>query len=387
MRDSLLHGGLPIVLVFAAAISCLGISRPARAHAHDEPRVIGYFTEWNPAFSVDKVPAKLLTHFNYAFARITDGKCVIIDEKRAPTHLDDLRELKKQNPRLKTLISVGGWTDSSGFHDAARTDESRRTFAQSCAEFASKHGFDGVDIDWEFPGGGGLDKSKGGPEDKRNFTLLLEALRKALDEQGQSDQKRYLLTIAAPAGPHHFEHIEFDQIHKYLDWINVMTYDFAGPWSKLTGFNSPLHSVPEIAPLSTEGTVKAYLDGGVPREKLIVGVSFYGRGWGGVKDVNHGLGQPHDGKAPVPSGEFSYRNLAKNHIGKATRYWHDQAKVPWLYDSQSQIMVSYDDPQSLKLKAEFVRDNNLGGVMFWELSQDDDDSSLLNALHAGLRHP
>ncbi len=193
---------------------------------------------------------------------------------------------------------------------------------------------------------------------------------------------RYLLTIAAPAGG--YTRIELDRIHAHLDFINLMTYDFAGPWSEHTGFNAALHPVaahPEQP--SASAAVEAYLKAGVPREKIVIGAPFYGRGWTGVKNVDHGLFQPHD-KKPVKgtheSGYWSYRGLVKNELQQCERFWHDAAGVPWLFDAKRGLMITYDDPQSMKLKANFARDQNLGGVMFWELSGDDAKSSLLNAL-------
>jgi chitinase len=180
--------------------------------------------------------------------------------------------------------------------------------------------------------------------------------------------------------------MELDRIHRHLDWINLMTYDFAGDWSPRTGFNAPLYSADETG-RSADATVRGYLAAGVPPEKLTLGVPFYGRAWGGVKDVNHGLGQPHAAKPPRPpgGGGFSYRKLAASYIDQsARRYWDDRAQVPWLYDAKAEQMVSYDDPQSLRAKAKYARDKKLAGVMIWELSEDDERSSLLNALRYGL---
>jgi chitinase len=351
-----------------------------------EPRVIGYYAEWKKHYPVEQIPAGKLTHVNYAFAIIADGKIAYRNAELAKANFPKLAELKKRHPHLRTLISVGGWADSERFSDASLTAESRQLFAKSCADFANEHALDGVDIDWEFPVSGGDKDHIARPEDKRNFTLLLAELRSQLDARGKVKGKRYLLTIAAPAGG--LQRMEVDQIHQHLDFINLMTYDFAGPWSKTTGFNAALHPVPDQPEqMSASKAVEMYRKAGVPAEKIVLGVPFYGRGWTGVNDANNGLFQPRDDAAAKGSrvGPDQYKELKDDKDGKAgKRFWHEQAKVPWLWNPQTRVFVSYDDPESLKLKAQYARDKKLGGVMFWELEHDDEQSSLLNALREGL---
>jgi chitinase len=346
---------------------------------------VGYYAEWKKQYPVEKIPADKLTHVNYAFAIIKDGKCAMRMPELSKANFPKLVELRKSYPKLQTVISVGGWADSDKFSDAALTEESRQAFAKSCADFAGDTGFDGVDIDWEFPVSGGDTDHVARPEDKRNFTLLLAELRAQLDARGKTENKRYILTIAAPAGG--LQRMEVDQIHRYLDFINLMTYDFAGPWSDTTGFNAALHPVsghPEQA--SASASVEAYLKAGVPADKIVLGVPFYGRGWTGVKDADNGLFQPRDDKAAKGTriSETNYREL-KNVKPPASRFWHERALVPYVWNPQTRVFITYDDPESLRAKAAYAREKKLGGVMFWELEHDDEKSSLLNALHEGLK--
>ena len=211
-----------------------------------------------------------------------------------------LQILKKKHPHLKTLISVGGWTQSGRFSDAALTEASRGKFARSCVAFLTRYGFDGVDVNWEYPCGGGMEGNKSRPADRENFTLLLAELRQQLDARGKADGRHYLLTFAAPTGPKMIEGIELAKAGALVDWVNLMTYDFHGGWSPITNFNAPLYASStdpsdEISRkrLNVDAAVRAYRDGGVPEVKIVVGVPFYGRGWGGVKNVNDGLYQPH----------------------------------------------------------------------------------------------
>jgi chitinase len=398
-------------------ILCGMILSLSAAHAQElksAPRIVAYFAEWGiyqRKYNVADIPADKLTHVNYAFAKIQNSEAALFDpyaaiDKAYPGDTWDpgvlrgnfkqLQVLKKKHPHLKTLISVGGWTLSGPFSDAALTDISRQKLAKSCVAFMKKYDFDGVDIDWEYPGGGGLETNKTRTEDRQNFTLLLAELRKQLDAQGKLDKKKYLLTIAAPAGPKTYKNIELDKIAVHLDWINLMTYDFHGSWSELTNFNAPLFAA-KADPTKDEtirtrfnadAAVKAYLKAGIPADKLVLGVPFYGRGWSGVKNVNNGLYQPASKTPPKgtwEAGMFDYKDLAANYVGKYQRFWHDEAKCPWLYDEKAGIMIGYDDAESLRIKAEYVLEHRLGGVMFWELSGDDAKNTLVNTLHKTLR--
>ncbi|HVO69685.1 MAG TPA: glycoside hydrolase family 18 protein [Aggregatilineaceae bacterium] len=373
-------------------------------------RIIGYYTSWSiyaRKYFVTDIPADKLTHINYAFANVSEkGECIVGDEwadtqypypddpPNAPFlgNFHQLNALKEEYPHLKTLISVGGWTWSDHFSDAALTAESRAKFARSCVALMKQYGFDGLDVDWEYPVSVGANPELGRPEDTENFTLLLADLRAQLDAQGEQDGRvHYLLTIAAPAGPYHYSDFQLGQIHPYLDWINVMAYDFHGGWETTTNFNAPLYAAsddsnPDDASLNADAAMQAYLAVGIPAEKLVLGVPFYGRGWSGVPDIHGGLFQLATG---VPDGTwepgaFDYNDLEANYLPTSARYWHDEAGVPWLYNADRQLMISYDDPESLRIKAAYVRSESLGGIMFWELSGDTGAHTLLNALYEQL---
>ena len=284
---------VPFISVLCASVSLWFNSSAFAASA--QPRVVGYFAEWTD-YCADQIPADKLTHINYAFGVIKDGQCALQKREAAEAKLAGMRKLKQAHPKLQTLISIGGWIDSGPFSDTALTDQTRKTFAKSCVEFLRKYDLDGVDIDWEFPGGGGYEKEEFRKQDTQNFTALLQELRRQLDDAGLADHKHYLLTIAAPAGGTHLKNIELAKVHPLLDFLNVMAYDFAGSWSEKTNFNAPLFSPPDdpAGPSNNgDAAMKAYLAGGVPPDKIVLGVPFYARAWTGVADVNHGLYQPH----------------------------------------------------------------------------------------------
>jgi len=380
----------PTATIITFLVAC-AFAAACKAAEPVAPRVVGYFAEWTD-YRADQIPADKLTHINYAFGVIKDGKCSLNKREASEAKLAGLRTLKETHPNLHTLVSIGGWIDSGPFSDTALTDQTRQKFAKSCVEFLRKYDLDGVDIDWEFPGGGGYEKEKFRAQDTQNFTALLRELRHQLDDAGLADHKHYLLTIAAPAGGTHLKNIELAKVNPLLDFLNIMAYDFAGFWSEKTNFNAPLFSPPDdpAGPSNNgDAAVKAYLAGGVPPDKIVLGVPFYARAWTGVADVNHGLYQPH-GKKPakaIASGaEWTFNDIQAHYLDKGPqRFWSDAAKVPWLFDAKSGLMVSYDDPQSIRIKAQYARDHHLGGIMIWELSEDDAQSSLLNAIQSGLR--
>jgi GH18 family chitinase len=382
----------------------------------DGPKIVGYFVEWGiygRNYNVTDIPAEKLNVINYAFANISpDGRVVIYDswaavekafpgdswEKMPRGNFNQLAKLKEKHPHLVTMISVGGWTLSNRFSDVALTPASRAVFAQSAVDFMVQHGFDGVDIDWEYPVGGGLESNVYRPEDKQNYTLLLRELRARLDAQGAKDGRKYYLSIAAPAGDDKIRNIEPAGIAEACDWINIMTYDFAGGWEKKTGHQAPLFSPEgrEATAVSTlwsvDGAVSQFLEVGVDPKKLVVGVPFYGRGWSGVPATNSGIGQLSTGlpQGSYEPGVFDYKDLVSLIQSRPDTYqvFEDtNAEASFLYaPSQNGLWVSFDDTEIVKRKVDYIKDLGLGGAMFWELSGDtkDPSTSLLEVLHRGL---
>ncbi len=397
----------------AAGSAPSGGGAGSKAGAGGEPaagsaRVIGYFAAWSVYgrdYHVADLPAAQLTHVNYAFANVSAAGEIELGDPYADTDkaypgdgwepgqrrgsFHQLELLKQKHPHLKAMISVGGWTWSGRFSDVALTAASRKKFAASCAAFVEAWGFDGVDVDWEYPVTGGLDTNQRRPEDGHNYTLLLAELRQALDQKGEALGRRLELSIAAPAGPAIYEGMELAELSKSTDFINIMAYDFQGGWSPRTGFNAPLYAAPEDPSPASErdslnvaAAASAYVARGVARDKIVIGVPFYGRGWAGVTPTHAGLFQPFSGlpQGTWEAGVFDWKDLAANYLPKATRTFHAGAQVPWLFDAKSGLMISYDDPESIGLKAGYVKQEGLGGVMIWEMSGDDDQRSLLTAV-------
>jgi chitinase len=401
---------LHVIASLLALAACVHRAAPSTQPADDVPRVVGYLASWgvrSKGTRIAELPGDRLTHVIYAFARITpDGRlalgdrCLDLGECAGQSgqggvapggNFGQLRTLKERYPRLKLLVAVGGWTGSGRFSDIALTPESRRAFVESAIDLVIRRQrglFDGIDIDWEYPVGGGLPANAKRPEDRRNFTLLLEELRRQLDAQGARDDRRYLLTAATAAGPSHVANLELDRVAALLDWINLMTYDYhAG--SRIAHFNAPLYA-PAGDPtpqLNVDASVRLYRDAGVPPGKIVVGVPFYGRSYGRVPSTNRGLFQPAGGPAPREwgPGELDYDALIRKRpeADGFRRFWHPDARVPWLYKESVGTWITYDDAQSIGQKADYVRQRGLGGIMAWELGGDD-GGTLVRTIHARL---
>jgi chitinase len=359
----------------ARVLSCLLclLSAPASVFAADSAsippfRVIAYVASWSiPA----NIPAEKLTAINFAFAHIDASGKIGFDQPQIAASLQRLQGLKKRNPQLKLIVSVGGWM-ADGFSDAALTAESRGRFAGSAVDLVRRYALDGLDIDWEYPGQG-VAGIRFRPEDKPNFTLMLKALREQLDAAskaaGRTGADRYVLTIAS-ADREYFEHTEMNRLHVYLDWINVMSYDFFNSLTPTTGHHAGLFrsARAQQTDRNAAASIRQHLAAGIPANKLVLGVAFYGRGFTGVTPGHNGLNQPYERY----EGDHSYTDLAAKLIGKQgfVRYWDAKAEAPYLWNATTRTFITYDDPASLTRKRAYAKALGLGGVMFWELSQD-----------------
>jgi chitinase len=369
------HLAWTVVCISSWCAAPLGAAQAEQvASGASEFRVVAYVASWSipPVIHAEK-----LTHINFAFAQIDRSGKVAFERPGAVESLRALLALRKKNPELKIIVSVGGWM-AEGFSDAASSDASRDAFARSAAQFLGEHALDGIDLDWEYPGQG-VAGIKYRAEDKKNFTLLLRTLRERLDaDSAGRSVKRYLLTIAS-ADREYFDHTEMDKLHVYLDWINVMSYDFFNSLTRTTGHHAGLYrsELAAATDRNADASIKQHLAAGIPPEKLVLGVAFYGRGFTGVTPQNNGLNQPYERY----EADHSYAELAGKFIGKQgfVRYWDDRARAPYLWNDASRTFITYDDPRSIGIKARYARENHLGGMMFWELSQDR-DGELLNVI-------
>lgn len=393
-----LYGTTLVWLVAAAVLPFGGVRAWAaglRSAGKGGKQVVGYVFPRDRVLGSEEVSATGLTRVNYAFANIRDG-LMVEGFANDGANYAVLRALKKKNPALEVVPSVGGWAWSGQFSDVALTRESRAKFIDSVVVFLNRYGLDGLDIDWEYPGQAGAGNVFR-PEDKHNYTLLLRELRRRFEVEGRRRHRRHLiLSIATGSGPSWLENTEMREVQRYVDSINLMTYDMYGPEDKTTGHDSPLF----VNPADPKGeradavdrSVKLYEAAGVAARKIVVGVPFYSKRWHGVPAAEQGLYQAvvRDAEAPAGGGSEAARGgylelMDLMNVGYV-RYWDDVAKAPYLYSASGRTWITYEDTESLLLKAEFVRAHGLGGMMFWEYTSDP-SGMLLHAVDVGLRMP
>jgi len=344
-------------------------------------KIIAYVNRWENNWGDNFARARQITHINYAFANIKDGRVVLGNETDA-TEIQKILALKSANEKLEVLISVGGWSWSKNFSDAVLSAESRQVFANSAVEFMLNYKIDGIDLDWEYPGQPG-DGNIHRPADKENFTLILKLLREKLDSLS-TPKKSYLLTIATGANQKYLDHTNMREAHKYLDFINIMTYDFYGGGDIITGHHANLSTSKyddNMGSINGKLAVKQHIDAGIPANKIVLGVPFYGKWWNGVINKNNGLYQLYSGE----SGTYDYRIITDSLLNKNgfKSYWDNTALSPYLWNEADAQFVTYENNKSIVYKVSFVKDNKLGGIMFWQFNGD--DGTLLKTIHDNLR--
>ena len=334
-----------ILYIITAAALLLGSCSADKKAIESDKVVIAYVTSWS---SVIPDPAHI-THINYAFGHVTnsfDG--VRIDN---PERLKAMVALKEVKPELKVMLSVGGW-GSGRFSEMAATDANRKAFAKDCLRVVEEFGLDGIDIDWEYPtsDAAGISAS---PEDTDNFTLLMKELRKALP----ADK---LLTIASVATA---EYVNFKEVIQYLDFVNIMTYDMASAPKHHSGMYRS-----EMSPgITCEEGILAHFEAGVPMEKLVFGMPFYGRASGALKGFN------------------DYKSLIQLPTDKFTAEWDDTAKAPYLVEVASgNVVCTYDDPRSIAIKCDYIAEKGMKGAMYWDYDGDTEDHTLARAVWDGV---
>ena len=330
------------------------------------PIVLAYFTEYTEVLP----EVSLLTHINYAHGRFAnpstgDGGIVITESKKAP--IKDVVALKSVNPRLKVMLMIGGWgAHADGFSMMARDAAKRTAFCQSVKSLLDKHSLDGVDIDWEYPTQSADNETGADPSDTRNFNLVLKELRETIG----TDK---IISFASSSSA---KYVDWPNAMKYLDYVNVMTYDMgAAP----NGHNSPLHKSAVFNHRSWDESVDAHEKGGVPRDRMVMGVPFYGKAEKnpaeGTKIFDYSV-RYYEIRDILNKGKYKGKDLVR----PVTRAWEPSSMVPYLIDAAGKNVLSYDDPESVSAKGSYVRANGMLGAMFWEYRCDTDDHALLKAL-------
>jgi chitinase len=281
---------------------------------------------------------------------------------------------KKRNRSLKVLLSIGGWTYSPKFAPVAATEAGRRRFAESAVKLVADWGFDGIDIDWEYPKNA---------QEAQDFTALLRTCRETLDRYASQYAPGYhfIITVASPAGSQNYNIMDFTGMDRYIDSWHLMAYDYAGSWDSTSGHQANLFSNPSnmaSTKFSTEQAVEDYLRKGIRPDKIVMGVPLYGRSF--MK--TEGIGKPFNGlgQGSIETGVWLYKHLPRP---GANEYYDDVAKESYSYDPNTQELVSYDNVHSAGIKAQWMVQKGLGGAVFWEASGDRGGSQSLVGVLAG----
>ncbi|MCH2110539.1 MAG: glycosyl hydrolase family 18 protein, partial [Polyangiaceae bacterium] len=353
--------------------------------------------------------ANLFTHIIYGFGKVDFGNRENPKFEIAPFEANDLgpggqyqqvNDLKKKYPHLKTLLAIGGWTfndpvEVAGpnstawvFSKMVSTKEYRSHFIAHAIRYLRAANFDGLDLDWEYP----TDEGRGGhPEDKQNFTALCKEFKEAAAVEAKESGKELLLLTMA-TGAHKAETFELDKLKDILDWVNLMTYDFYGGWAAATGMNAPLTGDP-TGNWYVAKAVDKWLEMGIPADQLVLGMPSYGRSFKGVENPAPGskaTGAGVKGRCTGADGFLAYYEaMALIESGKYKTYWDPISSTPYAYNEAEKSWFSYDDIRSINMKVDFLEEKGLGGGMFWAIDLDDyhNDYPLITTVARRLRGP
>lgn len=345
--------------------------------------IIGYVGGYKGVANMEMVNPEKLTHINYAFVNVKNNRAFLSHEKTDTINFRNLVQLKKRNPALKVLISIGGWTWSGNFSDAVLTDTAREAFSASALAIIKKFDLDGIDIDWEYPGMAGNTGNIYRPEDKVNYTLMFKALRHDLDILEKQAGKKLLLTTAVGAFKRFLDHTEMDKAQQYLDYINLMTYDYFQDGSGIAVHHTNLYASKQYQTENyADKAVSDFIAAGVPASKLVLGVAFYGRSSRVLDITQNGLGMKRAEYIHVGGYTLIKDSLLNQ---KGFKYYRDRnAEAPYLFNASTKQFISYDDEWSIKAKCNYLIKHKMGGVMFWEYA-DDKKEYLLNEIDARLK--
>ncbi len=370
-----------------AALLLLSVASPAQRR-----EVIGYYPSWKwntrgGLLTPTRIPYDKLTIINYAFfAPRPDGSIVGVDPVGDSLYLRSSPSLTTlaHASGVKVVLSLGGWDESDNFPAVASTPSLRAAFAHACAGAIRQYRFDGIDIDWEYPG---YALHKGTPADRSNFTAMLRTLRDTLTAVGVSEKRSLLLTAAFPAAVKLISSVDIDSVAMVLDLFNIMTYDFYGSWDAVSNHNAPLY--PSAGADSTRCVDAAFrlfhTTLGIPASRINLGVPFYGQTFSDCTALN----SPHHNADTVHFSRFGafYYDIA-GVKDQCTRIWDERARVPYLVHAGWKLLISYDDEESIREKARYVVDHGAHGVIIWEITGDvmpDGTTPLLNSLDAVFR--
>jgi chitinase len=336
--------------------------------------VIDYYS--GPISELDSIDVNKITHLIFCFGHL-ERQHYKVDNAKDTAIIKKMVSLKVKNPELKVLLSLGGWGGCETCSDAFFTSEGRKEFAHSVKELTNYFQTDGIDLDWEYPTirlDNDIDKEpvhKTAPEDYNNFTDLVQQLRKILG-------KHAIITFAAGGFNTYLQKsVDWEKVMKEVDYVNLMSYDLINGYATETGHHTALYSTPKQRE-SADNAVQYLLKIGVNRKKIIIGAAFYARVWENVPATDYGLYQSGKFKQGISYRDFPERLSVKSGYKS---YWDDIAKAPYSYNAAEKKFATYDDERSVELKTKYVIDKGLGGIMFWEITNDIHKGGLVDVIN------
>jgi chitinase len=334
--------------------------------------IIGYYS--GNAKQISKYPVNKLTHIIYSFCHL-DGNKLWVENRKDSQTIRTLVALKKKNPKLKILLSLGGWGGCKTCSDVFSTDSGRNEFAISVLALNSYFHTDGIDLDWEFPALAAYPDHPFKVEDKVNLTALVQTLRKTLGKTKE------ISVICAGFSPYLEGSIDLQGVVPYVDRINLMSYDLIGSKTHFSGHASSLYST-SWQTASADHAVR-YMDSlKIPHQKIAIGVAFYGRLYQVTENHGHGLDQPAEFQKFV-----TMKKIRKNYSDAAgyKTYWDAEAHAAYKYNDANKVYLTYDDERSVAAKSAYVKEKKLNGLFFWELRLDRPHQGLLDEIYKKLR--
>lgn len=356
----------------ALILAACGQKETAKQKMTEDPipsfDIIAYYS--GSGSDITDYPIVKLDQIIFSFMHLKGNK-LSIDNAEDSISLLQITSLKAKYPKLKVLVSLGGWGGCETCSPVFSTDENRKAFATSVVNILEQYNADGIDLDWEYPAIEGFPGHEYKPEDKQNFTSLVQALRTAMGED-------YELSFAA-GGFDKFliESVEWDKVMPLFNRVNLMSYDLINGFSTETGHHTALFSNP-LQEVSTDYAVQ-FLDSiGVPLNKIVIGAAFYARVWENVPADNNGLYQ--SGVFLKGVGYPEMDSTFSNEHGFQT-YWDSVSMSPYAYSEKLGQFATYDNPQSVAAKVNYAKEKKLGGIMFWELRNDKKQNGLLDDIY------
>jgi chitinase len=344
-------------LSYIFASTCQGQEKTAGTKGKQGPAVIGYYSGRNTA--LDSFATDKLTHIIFSFCHLK-GNRLSVSNANDSTIIRHMVALKEKNPRLKVILSLGGWGGCRSCSEVFASKKDRKAFAKSVKETGDYFHTDGIDLDWEYPALANVPGYPFSPGDKDNFTDLVRRLRKKLGKQQE-------ISFAAGGFTKYLQNsIDWKRVTPRVNYINLMTYDLVNGYDTISGHHTPLYSTPQQTE-STDNAVRFLDSVGVPMRKLAIGLAFYARIFENVDSINNGLYRPCRFKRGV-----SYKDQARI-LSKDSGYvvhWDPIARAPYMYNARQKLFATYDDTLSVRLKTQYALIKGLGGIMFWQLPED-----------------